>query len=62
MLLTGGGYLQYEIRIKVVKNMAPQFNGDYKKGYDRLSDGLNLLIYWLYVYRGIETGKLFCGG
>ena len=33
------GYLQHKIRIEVPDNTAPQIDGDYKKGYDRLAGG-----------------------
>lgn len=38
----GSGLLQHKIRIDNQANNAPQILGDYKKGYDRLSNGLAL--------------------
>lgn len=38
----GIGYMMHKIRIEVENNSAPQLNGDYKRGYDRLSGGLML--------------------
>lgn len=38
----GLGYLQHKIHIQNVEEDVPQFNGDYKKGYDRLSMGMNM--------------------
>lgn len=38
----GGGYLWHKIRIQDDFDTAPQFFGDYRKGYDRLTDGLGL--------------------
>jgi hypothetical protein len=38
-LLAGAGYIQNKIRIHNPGNTAPQINGDYKKGYDRLNGG-----------------------
>ena len=38
----GLGYIMHKIRIEVENNSAPQLNGDYKRGYDRLSGGLML--------------------
>ncbi len=52
MLLAGGGYLQHKIRIEVVNNSAPQLNGDYKKGYDRLSDGFQINQFIGYMHIG----------
>lgn len=52
MLLAGGGYLQHKIRVEVVNNTAPQLDGDYKKGYDRLSDGFQINQFVGYMYIG----------
>jgi hypothetical protein len=41
-LMAGIGYLQDKIRIHNPGNTAPQINGDYKKGYDRLNGGFAL--------------------
>lgn len=38
----GLGYIMHKVRIEVENNSAPQLNGDYKRGYDRLSGGLML--------------------
>jgi len=35
----GAGVLQHKIRIEVQENTAPQLDGDYKKGYDKLTNG-----------------------
>lgn len=40
VLVVGGfGMLQHRIRIEVHENTAPQLDGDYKKGYDKLTNG-----------------------
>ncbi len=39
MITAGGGYLQNKIRISNPGNTAPQLQGDYKKGYDKLNRG-----------------------
>jgi hypothetical protein len=39
-VLGGIGLLQHKIRIENPGNVTPQINGDYKKGYDRLTNGL----------------------
>ncbi|MEZ4938939.1 MAG: hypothetical protein R2799_15225 [Crocinitomicaceae bacterium] len=41
-LKLGLGYLQHKIYIQNVEDDVPQFNGDYKKGYDRQSRGFNV--------------------
>ena len=40
MILCGTGFLQHKIRIENPDNSAPQIKDDYKKGYDKLSNGL----------------------
>ncbi len=43
LFIKGGlGYLQHKIYIQNVEEDVPQFNGEYKKGYDRLSMGLSI--------------------
>ena len=38
----GAGILQHKIRIEVDGNNSPQLDEEYKKGYDRLSNGLSI--------------------
>jgi hypothetical protein len=40
MIIGSVGLLQHSIRIEVDNNAAPQLEGDYARGYDRLSSGL----------------------
>lgn len=43
LLLRGGlGFMQHKIRIEHQVNTLPQLDGDYEKGYDRLTNGLML--------------------
>lgn len=39
-VLLGVGYLQHKIQIEDRNRTVPQFQGDYRKGYDRLSSGI----------------------
>lgn len=39
----GAGYIQHKIRWQVDNNTVPQLAGDYKKGYDRFSEGISLV-------------------
>ena len=39
MLKLGAGYMQHKIRIEHQNNEVPQLEGDYLKGYDRLTGG-----------------------
>jgi hypothetical protein len=38
----GSGFMQHKIRLETRNNDVPQLEGDYLKGYDRLSNGLML--------------------
>jgi hypothetical protein len=42
LIMIGGGYMSDKIKIHDDDNTAPQIQGDYKKGYDRLNTGLVL--------------------
>jgi len=42
-VMAGTGYLQDKIRIHNIDNSAPQLQGDYKKGYDRLNGGMAVM-------------------
>lgn len=42
MILAGIGFLQHKIHIEVLEENVPALNGDYRKGYDRLTNGLSL--------------------
>ncbi|MHC1705900.1 MAG: hypothetical protein AB9842_00110 [Bacteroidales bacterium] len=46
----GGGYLQHKIRIENPDKTAPQVEGDYKKGYDRLTAGFMASQFIGYIY------------
>jgi hypothetical protein len=50
MLLTTAGFMQYKVDIFDADNAVPAIRGDYKKGYDRLTNGLFLEQYAGYVY------------
>lgn len=40
LLLGGLGFLEHKIRIETLSNTVPQLSEEYKKGYDRLSNGI----------------------
>jgi hypothetical protein len=52
MTTVGAGLLQHKIRIEVKDNNVPQLNGDYKKGYDRLTNGLAITEFIGYLHCG----------
>ncbi|MDD3877879.1 MAG: hypothetical protein PHT69_14755 [Bacteroidales bacterium] len=49
-LMIGGGFLQHKIRIENPGQTVPQINGDYKMGYDKLTNGPALSQYLGYVH------------
>jgi hypothetical protein len=62
MLMGKAGYLQHKIRIENTDNAAPQIAGDYKKGYDKLSDGPAISEFLGYMYLGNNRLVSFFGG
>lgn len=62
VLMGSLGYMQHKIRIEVEKNTAPQLNGDYNKGYDRLAGGFALSQFIGYMYIGDSRLLNFFGG
>jgi hypothetical protein len=52
MIKGGVGFLQHRIWIENRFNEIPQLEGDYKKGYDRLSNGLALEQFVGYIHHG----------
>lgn len=49
VLIAGAGFLEHHIRIENPGKTAPQLNGDYRKGYDKLRNGLAIsqfIGYW----------------
>ena len=51
-VMAGLGCIQHKIRIETVNNTVPQLNDDYKKGYDRLTNGMELHESVSYIYFG----------
>ncbi len=58
----GAGLLQHKIRIQDESGTAQQIAGDYKKGYDQLSNGLALEQFIGYQYLSINRGANFFAG
>lgn len=56
MAQLGAGILQHKIRIEVQGNTVPQLEGDYVKGYDRLSNGL--MLYQFLGYQHFSNSRL----
>ncbi len=51
----GTGLMQYWTRIENTEQAAPQIKGDYKKMYDRLTNGLSLTQFIGYRYLGVRN-------
>src|SRR5688572_26799444 len=49
-VLAGAGFMQHKIHYEDVSRTASQLRGDYKKGYDRLTNGLALTQNLGYMY------------
>ncbi len=62
MTTLGVGLLQHKIRIQDSGNTAPQLSDDYKKGYDRLTNGLSLTEFLGYVNFGSHRLVNFMAG
>jgi hypothetical protein len=50
LVMGGVGLLQHKIRIEDIGNQSPQLAGDYKKGYDRLTNGISVNEFIGYLY------------
>jgi hypothetical protein len=61
-VLAGGGFLQHKIRIEDIGNTAPQLTKDYKKGYDRLTNGGALFQFIGYQYLSSKRYLNFFAG
>lgn len=62
MISAGGGLLQHKIRIENDGNNAPQILNDYKKGYDKLTNGFCLTEFIGFVYFGKQHLVNFYAG
>jgi hypothetical protein len=51
-LIGGAGFMQHKIKIFTEEDRVPQLSGDYRKGYDRLTNGFMLQQYIGYSYFG----------
>jgi len=62
MLLCGVGFLQHQIHIEVLEENVPSLNGDYRKGYDRLTNGVSLHQFVGYSYLSTRLRFNFFAG
>lgn len=61
-VIVGGGLLQHKVRIENPENTAPQLSGDYKKGYDKLTNGFALSEFIGYIHMGNNKLVSFYAG
>ena len=61
-LSLGIGFLAHKIRIETQEQVVPQLELDYRKGYDRLSQGLNLTQFIGYAFMANKGFVNFYGG
>jgi len=60
--LFGAGYLQHRIKIIVPNNNVPQLAGDYKEGYDKLTNGVAFTEFFGYLFLANNRMLNFFGG
>lgn len=58
----GAGFLAHKIRIETPEQVVPQVELDYRKGYDRLSQGVNISAFFGYAFMASESFIKFYGG
>ena len=59
---SGVGYLLHHMKIETNEQVIPQIELDYKKGYDRLTTGINLHQFVGYNFMSTNGGTHFYGG
>jgi hypothetical protein len=52
LIMAGAGYMQHKINIQVKNKAASALRGDYKKGYDRFTDGFSTTQFVGYMHIG----------
>jgi hypothetical protein len=57
----GAGFMQHYIKTQFDEGRTPQLEGDYAAGYDRLTNGLQLVQHFRWHYLNPETISLFAG-
>jgi len=62
MIMGGVGYLTHRLIIDNQHRTAPQISGDYAKGYDRLTSGINITEFIGYFFMGNDKLLNFYGG
>jgi hypothetical protein len=60
-LALGAGFMQHFVKMRFDVGRTPQLEGDYAKGYDRLTNGLQLVQHFRWHYLNPETISVFAG-
>jgi hypothetical protein len=61
-ITVGAGLMQHKIKLEDTDNSAPQIKGEYKKGYDKLTNGFSLNEFVGYTYFGNNRLLSFFAG
>ncbi len=62
VLMAGPGFMQHKIKIETMENTVPQLDKEYKKGYDRLTNGIEIHESVTYTYFGNRyLVNFYCG-
>ena len=62
IFLIGPGFIQHKIRIESIGNTVPALRKEYKKGYDRLTNGIELHEFIGYIYfSNRQLINFYCG-
>jgi len=62
LFLLNGGWLQHKIKIEDLGSLTPALSKEYKKGYDRLTGGINVGFFAGYVFMSDNRYFNFFGG
>lgn len=62
LVTAGAGFLQHKIRIDDIGNNSPQLSKEYRKGYDRLTNGFSTTQFLGYVFLSNKRLVNFYGG
>jgi hypothetical protein len=62
LLMAGAGYMRHRIDIEVKNKAASALNGEYEKGYNRLTDGFSTSLFIGYMHLGnTRLANFFAG-
>ncbi len=62
VIMGGPGFVQHKIKIETINNTTPQLEDDYLKGYDHLTNGIELHEFIGFIYFGNKQLLNYIGG